>query len=85
MAMLLDGPQPPPPDPVVLEAGWDAVGGHARVVRHQCACSCAARHVQLPDTSEPIPRLCKTYCEVLVQSCSLMLAVSHIESIIVRR
>ena len=34
MAMLLDGPQPPPsPKPVVMEAGWDGVGGHARVVR----------------------------------------------------
>ena len=33
MAMLLGGPPVPPPEPVVLDAGWDGVGGHARVVR----------------------------------------------------
>ena len=48
MAMLMGGPQPPPPEPVVLKAGWDAVGGHTRVVRH-LACLHATCHVKVPD------------------------------------
>ncbi len=51
MAMLLDGPQPPPPEPVVLEAGWDAVGGHARVVRQHAMSAPADRFYVMTRTA----------------------------------